>query len=92
MKVWVHDNGPGIEESQIAVAMAPFGRVGGQNESGQNVDPFCAGLGLPLASRLTHLLGGKLGIKSAVGRGTSARVFFPKENVFEFAKMRSSFL
>jgi len=88
----VDDHGPGIDESQISVAMAPFGRVGGQNERGQNTDPFCAGLGLPLASRLTHLLGGKLGIKSAVGSGTSARVFFPKEKVFEFAKIRSSFL
>ena len=87
----VNDHGPGIDSSQIAVAMAPFGRVG-NGQSGNQADPFCAGLGLPLASRLTHLLGGKLGIKSAVGSGTSARVFFPKEKVFEFAKMRSSVL
>jgi len=86
----VNDHGPGMAESEISVAMAPFGQVGGENAPG--ADPFCAGLGLPLASRLTHLLGGKLGIKSAVGSGTSARVFFPKDKVFEFAKMRSSVL
>ena len=88
----VNDHGPGIADNKISVAMAPFGRVGDQNGSGQNTDPFCAGLGLPLASRLTHLLGGKLGIKSAIGSGTSARVFFPKDKVFEFAKRRTSVL
>lgn len=88
----INDHGPGIQEDQIAVAMAPFGRVGGANGEHGMTDPFCAGLGLPLASRLAHLLGGKLGIKSAPGAGTSARVFFPKEKVFEFAKMRSSVL
>lgn len=86
----VNDHGPGMAESEISIAMAPFGRVGDKNAAG--FDPFCAGLGLPLATRLTHLLGGKLGIKSAVGSGTSARVFFPKDKVFEFAKMRSSVL
>ncbi len=88
----VNDHGPGIANDQIAVAMAPFGRVGDAKIGGQKVDPFCAGLGLPLALRIAHLLGGKLGIKSAVGSGTSARVFFPKDKVFEFAKMRSSVL
>jgi len=47
---------------------------------------------LPLAQRLTHLLGGKLGLKSVVGAGTSARVFFPRDQVFEFAKRRSAIL
>ena len=86
----VNDHGPGMADNEISVAMAPFGRVSNENTTG--LDPFCAGLGLPLATRLTHLLGGKLGIKSAVGSGTSARVFFPKDKVFEFAKMRSSVL
>lgn len=86
----VNDHGPGMAESEISIAMAPFGRLGDEGAAG--FDPFCAGLGLPLATRLTHLLGGKLGIKSAVGSGTSARVFFPKDKVFEFAKMRSSVL
>ncbi len=86
----VNDHGQGIADNQISVAMAPFGRVGDEDTTG--FDPFCAGLGLPLATGLAHLLGGKLGIKSAVGSGTSARVFFPKEKVFEFARMRSSVL
>jgi len=88
----VNDHGPGISDEQISMALTPFGRVGDDDSRGANVDPFCAGLGLPLATRLTHLLGGKLGIKSAVGSGTSARVFFPKDKVFEFAKMRSAVL
>lgn len=86
----VNDHGCGMDNNQISIAMAPFGRVGDENTAG--FDPFCAGLGLPLAARLTHLLGGKLGLKSASGTGTSARVFFPKDKVFEFAKMRSSVL
>ena len=86
----VNDHGPGIREDQIAIAMAPFGQIAAGD--GNEDDPFCAGLGLPLAVRLTRLLGGKLGLKSAVGAGTSARVFFPADKVFEFAKVRSSVL
>jgi signal transduction histidine kinase len=88
----VNDHGPGIPDNKINVALAPFGQIEQGDGQGQENDPFCAGLGLPLAMRLTRLLGGKLGIKSAVGAGTSARVFFPGEKVFEFAKMRKSVL
>ena len=88
----VNDHGQGMPDDQISVAMAPFGRAVGGDGAASNADPFCAGLGLPLAQRLTHLLGGKLGLKSVVGAGTSARVFFPRDQVFEFAKRRSAVL
>lgn len=90
--VQINDHGPGMPESQIAMAMAPFGQLQPQQGASTAHDPFCAGLGLPLASGLVHLLGGKIGLKSAVGAGTSARVFFPKDQVFEFARMRNSVL
>ena len=47
----VNDHGQGMPDDQISVAMAPFGRAAGQQASPQ-ADPFCAGLGLPLAQRL----------------------------------------
>lgn len=88
----INDHGPGMPEAELAMAMAPFGQLQGQGDAAMANDPFCAGLGLPLANGLVELLGGKLGLKSAVGAGTSARMFFPKEKVFEFARMRSAVL
>lgn len=70
----VSDNGPGMTEEQIEVALTPFGQVSGlvaQTECG-------TGLGLALANRLAELHGHPLEIQSAPGQGTRVRLRIPR--------------
>jgi len=71
--VMVADTGVGMSESEIAVALQPFGRV----ESSAASDPTGTGLGLPIVKNLIEAHGGKLQIQSEPGRGTVARLVFP---------------
>ena len=78
LRIRVIDNGTGMAQEQIRLAMTPFGRLG---DGGG--DPFSVGLGLPLAEKYAHLLGGRLGIASKPGAGTIVELNFPRERVFE---------
>jgi len=81
LRVRVIDNGIGIAQDQIRLAMTPFARLG---DGGG--DPFSVGLGLPLAEKYTHLLGGRLGIASKPGAGTIVELNFPRERVLTPAR------
>ena len=69
----VADTGIGMSESEIAVALSPFGQV----ESGLDRRFEGAGLGLPLAKSLAELHGGTLAVTSSPGKGTTVSVSFP---------------
>lgn len=71
----VTDTGAGIPQDRIGSITEPF-----------NLDQEIAvsgsggtGLGLSITKRLLELHGGSLGIESAVGRGTTVRLQFPRE-------------
>ncbi len=70
----ISDNGPGMTDEQVEIALTPFGQVSGlvaQNERG-------TGLGLALANRLAELHGAPLEIYSAPGFGTRACFRIPQ--------------
>ncbi len=73
----VRDNGRGMTEAEIEIALERFGQVDGglarRNEG--------SGLGLPLARKLAELHGGSLTLKSETGRGTTATVILPRSRV-----------
>ncbi|MEH6476767.1 MAG: ATP-binding protein [Sneathiella sp.] len=69
----VSDTGIGMEEKSIEIAMEPFGQV----ENAFNRKYPGTGLGLPLVASLSELHGGRLEIESAVGVGTTCKVFLP---------------
>jgi signal transduction histidine kinase len=69
----VIDSGIGMTEAEIMVALEPFGQV--DNALSRTFEG--TGLGLPLASRLAELHGGRLELTSIKGRGTAARVTLP---------------
>jgi signal transduction histidine kinase len=69
----VSDSGPGMTDAEIRIALEAFGQVDGSLERRHEG----AGLGLPLARRLTELHGGTLTIASAKGRGTTVTVALP---------------
>ena len=77
LEIVVADTGVGMPASDIAIALAPFGRTG---------DPATrrlagAGLGLPLVARMMQLHGGRLAIESAVNAGTRVMLRFPPGSV-----------
>jgi len=60
----ITDQGPGIPEEYHTRIFERFFRVPGQSKSG-------AGLGLSIAREITLAHGGRIGVKSAIGQGSS---------------------
>jgi signal transduction histidine kinase len=73
----VQDDGPGMTEDEIVIALEPFG----QADAGLARQHEGTGLGLPLARRLAELHGGSLRIKSWKGDGTTVTVSLPAARV-----------
>jgi PAS domain S-box-containing protein len=73
----VEDNGIGMNDADIAIALQPFGHSSNDLNRGQDG----AGLGLPLAKALTETHGGRLEITSARNAGTTIRIFLPADRV-----------
>jgi signal transduction histidine kinase len=69
----IRDTGIGIPPDKMAIALAPFGQV----DSSLSRSAGGTGLGLPLSTALVELHGGRLMLKSEVGKGTEARASFP---------------
>jgi signal transduction histidine kinase len=69
----VADTGCGMTAAEIEIALEPFGMV----DSSMGRRKQGAGLGLPLAIRLTTLHGGRLVIHSEPGLGTQVTVGLP---------------
>jgi|GEM_PF-2169146 len=73
----VTDTGIGIEKSDLAKVMSPFGQV----DSVLSRKYGGTGLGLPLAKSLTELHDGRLEIQSVLSEGTRATVTLPPERL-----------
>lgn len=73
----VADNGQGMDQDEVALALLPFGRVASATKSRD--DSF--GLGLPLTKRLIELHGGRLLVESGKNRGTAVTLRFPHYRV-----------
>lgn len=73
----VIDSGIGMTETEIQIALEPFGQV----DSALSRSYQGTGLGLPLALRLTELHGGRLDVTSIKGKGTAVRVTIPARRV-----------
>lgn len=69
----VTDTGIGMRPEDIPLALAPFGQVDGSLSRKFEG----TGLGLPLAKRMTELLGGELTIQSTPGAGTTVQIRLP---------------
>jgi PAS domain S-box-containing protein len=71
----VSDTGIGIDEKDIAKAMAAFSQV----DSSLNRKYAGTGLGLPLVRLLAELHGGEMELESAPGQGTTVTVRLPQK-------------
>ncbi len=81
LAVTVEDNGPGMDEEAVKLALVPFCQVDERRDRNHNG----TGLGLPLVSQFIGLHGGVLDIDSAPGRGTRATIVFPPRRLIGVA-------
>jgi signal transduction histidine kinase len=75
--VAVADTGLGMTQSEVKIALTPFGQV----QNAQSRRHAGTGLGLPLAKAMVELHGGALRVASAPGQGTTVSLLFPPERV-----------
>ncbi len=64
LRLNISDTGPGLSAEQQQQIFEPFNRAGAENTSIEG-----AGIGLTITKRLTHLMGGEIGVISNVGSG-----------------------
>jgi PAS domain S-box-containing protein len=75
IRVVVSDSGPGIAPKNLSRLFTPFDRLGAEQSGVQGT-----GLGLALSQRLTHAMGGTLGVDSDLGKGSTFWVALPRTN------------
>ena len=82
----VKDSGIGIATADIPRVLQPFVQV----DSALSRTHNGTGLGLPLASAMIELHGGKLDIESEPGKGTTVIAFFPAARIVNIADIATS--
>ncbi len=75
VEISVTDTGIGIPQEALALIFEPFRQVDASSTSHLRG----TGLGLYIVKRLLELLGGAVMVESAVGRGSTFRVWIPRE-------------
>ena len=73
VEISVHDRGPGVPAREVRSIFEPFYRTEGAFES----DVPGSGLGLNLARRMVHGMGGRLTLRSQPGRGSVFTIHLP---------------
>lgn len=70
VRYWIKDNGSGISEENKGLIFEKFHRLNKAKATGY-------GLGLSIVRRITNKLGGKSGVESVVGQGSTFYFTFP---------------
>ncbi|MHB8836930.1 MAG: sensor histidine kinase [Candidatus Methylomirabilia bacterium] len=75
VRVEVIDSGPGIPAEELAALFKPFHRGSARLPPGER----STGLGLPIARRIVEAHGGKIGVESEPGRGSTFSFTIPAQ-------------
>ncbi len=73
VKIEVQDHGPGIQEKYQAKIFDRFFRI-----PDYKTEPHGSGLGLFICKQIVQAHSGQIGIKSAIGEGTTFHIFLPE--------------
>jgi signal transduction histidine kinase len=71
-RIAVHDSGPGLRREEMERLFAPFERLSAATSGVEGT-----GLGLALSKSLTEAMGGRIGVDSRVGKGSTFWVELP---------------
>ena len=82
LEISIEDDGMGISEEKISVALEPFGQVNDTPDK-RIVGQQGTGLGLPLAKAMVELHGGVFKLESNLGVGTVVKFTIPATRVKE---------
>ncbi|MDP9291774.1 MAG: ATP-binding protein [Verrucomicrobiota bacterium] len=77
LRIAVSDTGLGISADRLEKLFIPFERIGAEHSAVEGT-----GLGLALSKRLVEAMGGKMGVKSTPGHGSTFWVEFPIAQTF----------
>lgn len=77
LRFWIRDNGQGLTAEQMSKLYRPFTRFHTQPTAGH-------GLGLAIVQRIVDRLGGRVGVDSQVGLGSTFWFTLPAAPVFEY--------
>jgi signal transduction histidine kinase/CheY-like chemotaxis protein len=84
LRMDVEDTGIGIPDDQLGTIFGAFDQVAGQSSA----EYGGTGLGLAISKRLVELMGGQIGVKSRVGKGSIFSVVFPEVSVVAEKEVR----
>jgi PAS domain S-box-containing protein len=73
IRICVRDTGPGIAPDKLGSLFTPFARLGGEETGVPGT-----GLGLAVSKRLVEAMGGRLGLETAAGQGSTFWVELPR--------------
>lgn len=71
-RISINDNGTGIDKRNLEKIFAPFTRIEESPTDG-------LGIGLTIVKRIAESFGGRIGVRSQMGKGTTFTVFLPRE-------------
>jgi signal transduction histidine kinase len=74
-RIAVQDSGPGLQREEMERLFAPFERLSAATSGVEGI-----GLGLALSKSLTEAMGGRIGVASRVGKGSTFWVELPLES------------
>ncbi len=74
----VTDTGPGIAEERLQELFEPFNRLDAEHSEVEGT-----GIGLTITRRIVELMGGRIDVESALGRGSSFSITLPEETLPE---------
>jgi signal transduction histidine kinase/ActR/RegA family two-component response regulator len=85
IRISVRDTGAGMSPEQLAQLFQPFNRLGKENSTEEGT-----GIGLVVTKRLVELMGGTIGVDSAVGTGTVFWIELALAGTPQFAAQEAS--